>query len=272
MVQRPLGNHHDGPDTLLVTPDTADTAQTEPVTEETEATEALRELITPVRFVLWDLDGPICRLFSGHPAHQVARDLVELIDRRGLGGLLTERERSTADPQVVLLGLGRRHPSSDLIIDVEKWLTQQELTAAPKAYPTTWADPLIRTWSRRARFAITTNNSALAASRYIATRGLADCFPYIYGRTRDLDRMKPHPHTLRLALNAMGAEPSRALMLGDAPTDFEAARDAGVPFLGYACTEGKLKALLDVGVPLAHTVNSLKPVLDVLRTQLPDQA
>lgn len=248
---------------------TPDTAQTEPVTVETES---LRELITPVRFVLWDLDGPICRLFSGHPAHQVARDLVTLIDRRGLGGLLTERERSTADPQVVLLGLGRRHPSSDLIIDLEKWLTQQELTAAPKAYPTTWADPLIRTWSRRARFAITTNNSALAAARYIDTRGLADCFPYIYGRTRDLDLMKPHPHILRQALNAMGADPSRSLMLGDAPTDFEAARDAGVPFLGYARNERKLKALLEAEVPPGHIVNSLKPVLDILRTRLPDQA
>lgn len=248
---------------------TPDTAQTEPVTVETES---LRELITPVRFVLWDLDGPICRLFSGHPAHQVARDLVELIDRRGLGGLLTERERTTTDPQVVLLGLSRRHPSSDLIIDLEKWLTQQELTAAPKAYPTTWADPLIRTWSRRARFAITTNNSALAAARYIESRGLTDCFPYMYGRTRDLDLMKPHPHTLRQALNAMGADPSRALMLGDAPTDFEAAREAGVPFLGYACNEHKLKALREVGVPLSSTVDSLKPVLDVLRAQLPDQA
>lgn len=248
---------------------TPDTAQTEPVTVETES---LRELITPVRFVLWDLDGPICRLFSGHPAHQVARDLVELIDQRGLGGLLTERERSTADPQVVLLGLSRRHPSSDLIIDLEKWLTQQELTAAPKAFPTTWADPLIRTWSRRARFAITTNNSALAAARYIESRGLTDCFPYMYGRTRDLDLMKPHPHTLRQALNAMGADPSRTLMLGDAPTDFEAAREAGVPFLGYARNDGKLKALREVGVPLSSTVDSLKPVLDVLRAQLPDQA
>ncbi|WP_371579101.1 HAD family hydrolase [Streptomyces sp. NBC_01314] len=238
----------------------------------TVETESLRELITPVRFVLWDLDGPICRLFSGHPAHQVARDLVELIDQRGLGGLLTERERSTADPQVVLLGLSRRHPSSDLIIDLEKWLTQQELTAAPKAFPTTWADPLIRTWSRRARFAITTNNSALAAARYIESRGLTDCFPYMYGRTRDLDLMKPHPHTLRQALNAMGADPSRTLMLGDAPTDFEAAREAGVPFLGYARNDGKLKALREVGVPLSSTVDSLKPVLDVLRAQLPDQA
>ncbi|MDW8810528.1 HAD-IA family hydrolase [Streptomyces scabiei] len=235
----------------------------------TAETEPLRELITPVRHVLWDLDGPICRLFSGHPAHQVARDLVELIDRRGLGGLLTERERGTSDPQVVLLGLGRRHPSSDLIVDLEQWLTQQELTAAPKAFPTSWADPLIRTWSRRATFAITTNNSALAAARYIETRSLAECFPYIYGRTRDLDLMKPHPHILRQALNAMGADPSRSLMVGDAPTDFEAAREAGVPFLGYAQNDRKLKALREAGVPLSRTVNSLKPVLDVLRTLLP---
>ncbi len=248
---------------------TPDTAQTEPVTVETAS---LRELIAPVRFVLWDLDGPICRLFSGHPAHQVARDLVKLIDKRGLGGLLTERERSTADPQVVLLGLSRRHPSSDLIIDLEKWLTQQELTAAPKAYPTMYADPLIRTWSGQAKFAITTNNSALAAARYIETRGLTDCFPYIYGRTRDLDLMKPHPHILRQALNAMGADPSRSLMLGDAPTDFEAAREAGVPFLGYARNEYKLKALLAAGVPFPRTVDSLKPVLDALRGRFQDQA
>jgi HAD superfamily hydrolase (TIGR01549 family) len=232
----------------------------------TVETESLRELITPVRHVLWDLDGPICRLFSGYPAHQVARDLVELIDRRGLGGLLTEGERSTSDPQVVLLGLGRRHPSSDLIVDLEQRLTQQELAAAPKAFPTSWADPLIRTWSRRATFAITTNNSALAAARYIETRRLTECFPYIYGRTRDLDLMKPHPHILRQALGAMGADPSRSLMLGDSPTDFAAAREAGVPFLGYARDARKRAALLEAGVPRTHTVTSLKAALDVLRT------
>ncbi|WP_338897487.1 HAD-IA family hydrolase [Streptomyces sp. TG1A-60] len=231
----------------------------------TVETETLRELITPVRFVLWDLDGPICRLFFGHPSHQVAVDLVRQIERRGLGGKLTERERRDPDPLAVLRGLGRRHPSSDLIADLEEWLTQQELVAAPKAFPTPYADPLIRTWSNRARFAVTTNNSALAATRYLDTRGLTGCFPYVYGRTRNLDLMKPHPHTLRQALSAMGADPSLTLMIGDTPTDFEAAEQAGVPFLGYARRQEKRDALKAAHVPPHRIVSSMKPVLDVVK-------
>ncbi|GHE31825.1 HAD family hydrolase [Streptomyces capitiformicae] len=233
----------------------------------TADTETLRSLITPVRYVLWDLDGPICRLFAGHPAHEVARNLVKLIDGRGLGGLLTAEERGTTDFQEVLIGLGSRVPMSDLIADLEKWLTEQELMAVAKAYPTPYADPLIRTWSGRARFAITTNNSALAASRYLKTRGLIDCFPYIYGRTQNLDRVKPDPYILRQALNAMGADPKLSLMIGDAPTDFEAARKAGVPFLGYARNERKRASLLEAGVELQHIVNSLESVLTLLRDQ-----
>ncbi|WP_149827409.1 HAD family hydrolase [Streptomyces tailanensis] len=231
----------------------------------TADTETLRTLITPVRYVLWDLDGPICRLFAGHPAHEVAIALRQLIEKRGLGGLLEEKERTTGDPQVVLRNLGSRHPSSDLIADLEEWLTQQELTAAAKAYPTKYADPLIRTWSRRARFAVTTNNSARAAARYIETRGLTDCFPYIYGRTQNLDLMKPDPYILRQALSAMGADPKLSLMIGDASTDFEAAQKAGVHFLGYARNERKLNELLEAGVELQHIVNDLEPVLHVVR-------
>lgn len=230
-------------------------------------TEILRELITPVRFVLWDLDGPICRLFAGHPAYQVARHLVELVEGRGLGGLLTSEERRTQDPQIVLRGVYMRRPESDLIIELEEWLTRQELLAVPTAYPTAHADPLIRTWVSRARFAITTNNAALVAARYIESRGLTDCFPYIYGRTQQIDLMKPDPHYLLQALNAMGADPSVSLMIGDAPSDFEAAQKARVSFLGYARNEVKAQALLAAGVRREHVVSSLRQVLLALTAQ-----
>jgi phosphoglycolate phosphatase-like HAD superfamily hydrolase len=36
-------------------------------------------------------------------------------------------------------------------------------------------------------------------------------------------------------------------MIGDAPSDYEAARQAGVPFLGYARTAYKEKLLRDAG-------------------------
>ncbi|MFI9823769.1 HAD family hydrolase [Streptomyces sp. NPDC052013] len=242
---------------------TSETTQTDPVTA---STEKLRKLLVPVRYVLWDLDGPICRLFAGHPAHEVASSLVELIDRLGLGGLLTETERTHPDPQAVLLGLNRRRPDSDLIADLEEWLTRQELKAVGGAYPTAYSDPLIRTWlARTDGFAITTNNSARAAAAYIETRGLTSCFSAIYGRTKNLDLMKPDPHCLSQALKALGAKEANTLMLGDAPTDFEAATELGVPFLGYARNQRKADALLGAGVDPSHIVRSLQEVLVALK-------
>ncbi|MFF3874475.1 HAD family hydrolase [Streptomyces sp. NPDC001978] len=265
MVRRPLGNHHDGPDTLLVT---SDTTQTEAVTEETaNQIEKLRELIDRAQVVLWDFDGPICRLFAGHTADLVAGELVEWLEGRGLHGLLTETERESLDPHIVLRAVDRRHPGSDLVAVLEERLTLEELRAALTAMPTAYADPLIRTWTAvGARLAIATNNSPRVVRAYLASRGLTDCFaPHIYGRTQQLHHLKPDPHCLNRALNAMGAAPTAALMIGDTPTDLEAADEAGVPFLGYARNERKAKLLREAGA--VSIVDSLATVLDLVRAQ-----
>ncbi|MFJ4369924.1 HAD family hydrolase [Streptomyces chartreusis] len=240
---------------------TSDTAQTEPVTAQAER---LQELITHARVVLWDFDGPICRLFAGHSATRVAAELVEWLERRGLHGLLAEGELDTEDPHVVLRAVDRRHPDSDLVAELEERLTQEELRAVPSALPTAFADPLIRTWTAvGARLAIATNNSPQVVREYLASRQLLECFtPHIYGRTQDLQYLKPHPYYLNRALTAMGTAPSDALFIGDAPTDCQAARDAGVPFLGYARNERKGKLLLDAGA--TDIVGSLKPLLESL--------
>ncbi|MFE9924453.1 HAD family hydrolase [Streptomyces sp. NPDC005774] len=279
MVRRPLGNHHDGPDTLLVT---SDATQTESVTYETEndrkdqnhrkdlndpdKLNELNELISGARVVLWDFDGPICRLFAGHSAERVATDLVEWLEGRGLHGLLTEPERESLDPHAVLRAVDRRHPGSDLVAELEARLTQEEMLAASSARPTAYADPLIRTWTAvGSRPAIATNNSPHVARKYLADRGLLGCFaPHIYGRTQQLSRLKPDPHCINRALNAMGAAPDSALMIGDTPSDFHAAEAAGVPFLGYARNEEKEKILQAAGATVI--LSSLEPVLTLLRT------
>ena len=61
----------------------------------------------------------------------------------------------------------------------------------------------------------------------------------------------------------MGSAPDTALMIGDTPSDFLAAREAGVPFLGYARNERKEKALRGAGA--TRVVNSLEPVLKAAR-------
>ncbi|MEV0642727.1 HAD family hydrolase [Streptomyces sp. NPDC050619] len=245
---------------------TPDTTQTELAAAETEA---LRALITRARVVLWDFDGPICRLFAGHSAEQVAHDLVDWLEGRGLRGLLTEAERKALDPHIVLRAVDLRHPGSDLVDELEERLTQEELRAAPSAMPTPYADPLIRTWQAvGSRLAIATNNSPRVVRTYLASRGLTSCFaPHIYGRTQELSRLKPDPQCLNRALNAMGSAPSSALMIGDTPSDLLAANEAGVPFLGYARNEHKEKLLRDAGATV--TVASLEPVLGLIRTLRP---
>jgi len=240
---------------------TPETTHTEPVTAETAR---LASLVASARYVLWDMDGPICRLFAGYPAHEIAGELVSKIELLGMGALLTEKERSSNDPHEALRGVHNRHRGSDLILELEEWLTRRELEAVPLARPTPYADPLIRTWwSLGVKFAITTNNAALAAAAYVESRRLTDCFPYVYGRTPNLDLMKPNPYCLEVAIKAMGAVPAATLMIGDAATDLEAASLAGVEFLGYARNEDKERTLRQAGAEVV--VRSLDQVLDLLR-------
>lgn len=243
---------------------TAETGQTDLVTSEIEN---VRELVAQTRYVLFDFDGPICQLFAGHSAEVIARAQVKWLKERGLYAVLTEEERSRPDPHGVLSTVARRHPGSDLVAELEERLTQEELKAVRNAMPTAYADPLIRTWvAVGARLAIATNNSARTVTSYLSGRGLMPCFaPYIYGRTQDLSLLKPHPATLKRALNAMGASPEASLMIGDTPSDHAAAARAGVRFLGYARNPAKARVLLAAGVPQRSIMNSLEPLLHAVR-------
>ncbi|WP_256257128.1 HAD family hydrolase [Streptomyces sp. MUSC 14] len=238
---------------------------TSDATSDASEIEKLRELITPARFVLWDFDGPICRLFARHTAERVAAELVDWLAGRGLHNLLSDSERGSLDPHVVLRAVDRRRPGSDLVAELEERLSHEELRAAGSALPTAYADPLIRTWTAvGARLAITTNNSPTVVRAYLNGRGLTSCFaPHIYGRTTDLHLLKPDPHCLNRALSAMGSAPGAALMIGDSPSDLTAAHDAGVPFLGYARNEHKRKLLREAGA--GCVVGSLEPLLRMLR-------
>ncbi|GGV53660.1 hydrolase [Streptomyces longisporoflavus] len=232
-----------------------------------EETENLRELIKRARYVLFDFDGPMCRLFARHSAKQIAVDQIRSLEERQLHGLLTEEERNRLDPHGLLRAVDHRRPGLDLVAELEEKLTQQELAAVASAWPTEYADPLIMTWyATGARLAVTTNNSARAVHRYLEGRGLSRCFgPHIYGRTRDLHLLKPHPHCLNQAMDALGADPSETLMIGDTPSDFEAAERAGVGFLGYARDPERGKVLTEAGATCL--VTSMEPLLRVLRGQ-----
>ncbi|HZG02159.1 MAG TPA: HAD hydrolase-like protein [Streptomyces sp.] len=219
------------------------------------------ELIDAAECVLFDFDGPICRLFAGRPSSGIAERLRGLIEERGEGGLLTEEVRSTDDPQVILRAVAAARPGGELAALVERTLTQEEAEAAGTASPTRFADRLVRALAATGRrLAVTTNNAPLAVERYLARHGLTPHFAgHIHGRRSDTRLLKPHPDCLYRALESTGTTPGRALMIGDSPVDRIAAEAAGVRFLGYGRTERKAGELRAAGAE--HVVTSLQEVL-----------
>lgn len=225
----------------------------------------LRKLFDSTTCVLFGFDGLVCRLFAGYPAGGVTADLVGWLRRQGRADLLSEGDDArSGDPHAVLRAVALAAPGSDFLAELEAELTGHELRATETAEPTPAVDELIRTLRRRGyAMAITTNNSAAVVKRYLAARGLVDCFgPHIHGRTRDLLRLKPDPDCLLRALDSTGVAAGRVLMIGDTPADCVAARKVGVAFVGYARNERKRDLLLGVGA--TTVVPSMGSLLDAV--------
>lgn len=84
---------------------------------------------------------------------------------------------------------------------------------------------------------IVSNNAADAIEVYLNQHGLADKVAKVLGRPYGTPNlMKPHPELVRLALDALGRQPSDCVMIGDSVTDIEVSRSAGVHAIGYAKT------------------------------------
>lgn len=220
------------------------------------------DLIRRADCVLFDFDGPLCSLFAGHPAADIAdRIRRDVLAGRQDPGPLSEEMRTTGDPQRILRGLV---PGSPAARAVERALTAEELAATRTAAPTRYADDLVGALvARGCRVAVTTNNAQEVVEEYLSTRGLLHHFAgTIHGRLHDAALLKPHPDCLERALAATGTKPGRAVMIGDTVADCQAADAAGVPFLGYAPHRERETMLRAAGA--RHVVASLKEVLDVV--------
>ena len=93
-------------------------------------------------------------------------------------------------------------------------------------------------WVRRhvrdgARLAVCTNRSERMASLLLESLGFNGCFSIVVGADTCGWR-KPHPAPLHFALDALGASPQDAVLVGDSAVDAMCAHSAGVAFWLHA--------------------------------------
>lgn len=78
-----------------------------------------------------------------------------------------------------------------------------------------------------ARMGVVTSKHSIGAHRGLAHCGLAGFFEVVICSDH-VTEPKPAPQPVLLALQRLGAQPARAVMIGDSPHDLEAGRAAGV--------------------------------------------
>lgn len=206
----------------------------------------LAALLADCDAILFDFDGPICHVFRGLPAPDVARELADM-----LAGLVPELEhpaRATDDPMEVhrLSAQGRE----TALAAVEAALTQAEVRAVGVAGPPIKgaAESLKAARESGRRVAVVSNNSAECVRAYLSSNDLLGLVDEVVGRPAlRPDLMKPSPHPLLEAASLLGAAPERTVLIGDSVTDIEAARAAAARSIGFANKSAKELPLMEAG-------------------------
>jgi HAD superfamily hydrolase (TIGR01509 family) len=199
--------------------------------------------------LLLDFDGPVCSVFAGYPAPQIAAELVASL--REFAPQLADALREESDPMEVLRVAAETLPDKR-VRSIDEQLSLAESAAVESAEPTPGAAELIAT-ARRADLAvaIVSNNSAGPISKYLKRHGLYGDIATIIGRPfGHPEKMKPEPYLLELALKSTGVDAARACFVGDSVTDIDAGNAVGVMTIGYANKPGKATRLQSAGASL----------------------
>ncbi len=183
-----------------------------------------------VRAIVFDLDGTLVE--TAPDLHAV---LAELLESEGL----------RAPPLAVVRGMigdgaraliRRAHAWQDRAIDeTELERLYRRFLDRYTAEPARWSRPyagvpeVLRSLRDRGhRLGVCTNKPQLPSERLLAAVGLAPLLDTIVGGDI-LPVRKPDPAHLAATLEALGARPETAVMVGDSANDLAVARGLGVP-------------------------------------------
>ncbi len=204
----------------------------------------LDTIVAPTWPLLLDFDGPICSIFAGLPAATVAERLRKLF---GDHASIPDDVARTADPLAVFAYAATI--SEDMAARVEAEMTDQELAAVPTAAPTPYVHEVVTACQNSGRsVAVVSNNSARTVHAYLARHSLDDRISVVVARTNhDPALLKPSPHLITQAVDALAAEPGECTLVGDSVSDIQAARLASVYSIGYADEPGKRERFTAAG-------------------------
>ncbi|MFI9784661.1 HAD family hydrolase [Kitasatospora sp. NPDC051984] len=220
----------------------------------------LADVLRPVKHVLLDFDGPVCSVFAGLPAPEVARRLREQL--RATGEQLPAGAEEETDPLALLRLISDARPELTASMDAE--LAALETEAVRAARPTPGGEAVLRAAARSGRLvSVVSNNAGVAIAAYLAEYGLSDHVAGVFGRAPgDPSSMKPNPRLLLEAMEVAGIGPEHSIFIGDAARDVEAGKAAGIQTIGYANKPGKSAKLAAAGAVVV--VDSMELIEDAL--------
>ncbi len=180
------------------------------------------ELVQAADALILDFDGPICDVFAGYPAAQVASELIRQVDF----------EIQTEDP----LDVVRRAVQLGADVeDIDQMLTDLECLAIEKATESPGVRELIRSFD--GPIGIASNNAERAIKSWLDSVGLASAVRWVEGR--DPRTMKPDPRSLLATIGAINIAIDGCVFVGDSASDLLAARGIGLAFIGLATQSHK---------------------------------
>ncbi|MBS1894972.1 MAG: HAD-IA family hydrolase [Actinobacteria bacterium] len=195
--------------------------------------------------ILADLDGTLVDSVASSE-----RAWGALARRRGLDEEETHRfamGRPTRETVALLVSEGERD-AEQAQIDRDEVEDADSVSAYPGAAELL-AGPI--------PIAVVTSGSTELATARLRGAGLAP--PAVLITANSIERGKPDPEPFLLGARELGVDPSRCLVLEDAPSGIESARAAGIPVVAFRTThpEAELQDATEILDTLAEAVERL---------------
>lgn len=211
----------------------------------------LRAILRNAELTLLDFDGPLCDVFAGVSAPEVARQLEKI------AGM----PFATDDPLEVLEVAASRR--LDSVPTIEDELIAAEVRAVSCSSPTVEGVDFLRLClSRGMRVGIVSNNSANAVHAFLENLGLSDSVTPVVGRAfRHPELMKPNPWPIRTALTTADVPAQSAVYVGDSLSDIEVAQAVSMPCVAYANQPGKRERFEETSAVVIDSMSELTAAL-----------